>query len=312
MSSAATIDTGALRGTLRFHPRRVSNRALHSPAAALLCFVPIAGDPDLHPPGRRRAEMIRVRRVGVQCYLEHREKESILSRSSFDQLRANAMNALKLAAWKPWRLYWGKYSDSVAKPTRLTADTFAAMLEAYDEEPSEISIYAYLPVDTESLSSFPRSRSDTDSGGETSESESDESASGSESWCRSRESSLHRAFRDLLLTRHGEDRRCAICGVSWTVRALEATHIIAPELFVGGMPTTAMKAIGVLGPGMPSNGILLCHGFCNQMFEEFYLTVVEAAGECGELVVELGEQLLAESPMYRPLHGRRLVLPPEA
>jgi hypothetical protein len=262
--------------------------------------------------------------IRVQHYLEHGEKECVLARSSLEKLHTNVTRALKLAAHRPWKLYWGKSMRSDDKPLKLTADTFAAMLAAYDEEPSEVCVYAFLPTDTEpsplkppaaeegdtlgplpdlgpTLSS-PRARSETAS----------DSTPTATSGGRSRESAAQQGFRAMLYVRHGADPRCAICGVSWRERKLDAAHVIAHELFAEGKDTAAMTAgaINVIGPNIPQNGILLCNGFCHHLVDKFYLTVV--ATEDRELVVELGEHLLEESTMYRPLHGKHLTLPSDA
>lgn len=258
----------------------------------------------------------------MQHYLDRGEKECVLTRHSVDNLCTNVARALKLSA-QPWKFYWGRV-DSAAKPTRLTDDTFSAMLEAYDKEPSEISIYAYLPTDTEKSPSKPPAAEDTDVPGplpiispplssprapsETGSSRS--SASSKSSGWKSRSSAVQTAFSTLVLKRHGQNPCCAICGVAPTTRQLQAAHIIAHSLFGEDKDTAAMEAIDLLGPDLLQNGILLCQGFCHHFFDNFYLTVV--ADEDGELIVEIGEQLRSEVPMYAPLHGRRLMLPPQA
>jgi hypothetical protein len=260
--------------------------------------------------------------IRVQHYLEHGEKECVLARRSLEKLHTNVTRALKLAAHKPWKLYWGKDMRSDDKPVKLTADTFAAMLAAYDEEPSEVCVYAFLPTDTESSPSKPPAAEEGDTLGPLpdvgptrwsprarSETASDSTPTAT-SGGRSRESAAQQVFRDMLFVRHGADPCCAICSVSWRVRKLDAAHIIAHELFAEGKDTTAMTAINVIGPDIPQNGILLCNGFCHHLFDKFYLTVV--ATEDRGLVVELGEQLLAVSAMYRPLHDKHLFLPPDA
>jgi hypothetical protein len=260
--------------------------------------------------------------IRVQHYLEHGEKECVLARSSLEKLHTNVTRALKLAARKPWKLYWGKNMSSDDKPVKLTADTFAAMLAAYDEEPSEVCVYAFLPTDTESSPSKPPAAEEGDTLGPfpnlgpprsspraRSETASDSTPTAT-SGGRSRESDAQQVFSDMLFVRHGADPCCAICGVSWKVRKLDAAHIIAHELFAEGKDTTAMTAIDAIGPDIPINGILLCNGFCHDLFDKFYLTVV--ATEDRELVVELGELLFAESAMYRPLHGKHLTLPSDA